>query len=260
MKKIILAILALSVSLGIVNTASAGDIGIVLMHGKGGTARSGSPIGPLAEALESEGFLVVTPDMPWHEDRIYDKSYEDSMTEIDAAVDELKSQGAKRIVVGGHSLGANAAIGYGARRDGLAGILAIAPGHPIELGGYQAKMGNDWQRAKAMVDAGKGDQEGDFTDFNQGSSFTVTTKASIYLSWFDPNGPAVMPDNVARLKPGTPLMWIIGERDRMYGRGESYAFNNAPPHANNAYVVVKGGHKVTPKKGKLEILDWLNSL
>jgi dienelactone hydrolase len=54
------------------------------------------------------------------------------MEEIDRAVARLKSQGAKKIVVAGQSFGANAAIGYGARRDGLAAIMAIAPGHVPE--------------------------------------------------------------------------------------------------------------------------------
>ena len=85
-------------------------------------------------------------------------------------------------------------------------------------------------------------------------------KARVYLSWFNPNGPAVMPVNTANLKPGTPLMWIIGEKDRMYDRGEAYDYTKAPANTKNAYIVVKGGHKVTPQKGKKEILNWLNDI
>ena len=96
------------------NYVSAGNgVGVILMHGKGSTADEGSPIGKLAETLESEGFIVLAPDMPWHELRIWDKSFDESMVEIDEYVAELKSKGAKKIVVGGHSIGANAAIGYG---------------------------------------------------------------------------------------------------------------------------------------------------
>ena len=64
----------------------------------------------------------------------------------------------------------------------------------------------------------------------------------------------------ARLKSGTPLLWNIGGRDRMFDRSEDYAFSRAPAHTSNAYVVVKGGHRVTPKKGKDEILEWINNL
>jgi dienelactone hydrolase len=66
-----------------------------------------------------------------------------------------------------------------------------------------------------------------------------------------------MPANVPRLK--APLLWIIGERDRMYERGEAYAFSKVPANAKNAYVVVKGGHGATPKKGKSEILEWMTN-
>ena len=89
--------------------SASNDVGVILMHGKGGTAGERSSIGKLAESLESEGFIVLAPDMPWHELRIWDKSFDESMVEIDGYVAELKSKGAKKIVVGGQSLGANAA-------------------------------------------------------------------------------------------------------------------------------------------------------
>ena len=108
-----------------------------------------------------------------------------AMKEIDAAVEDLKSDGATMIVVGGHSIGANAALAYGARRDGLAGVLAITPGHIIEIAGFQDKMDSDYERAREMVAAGKGGDEGEFKDFNQGRSSTLSTTAEIYLSWFD---------------------------------------------------------------------------
>ena len=97
-------------------------------------------------------------------------------------------------------------------------------------------------------------------DRNQGKNFEFSTSASIYLSWFQPLGPASMANNVSNLKPNTPLLWIIGRKDRMYDRGEEYAFSSAPSHPNNEYVVIGGGHKATPKKGKKEILGWLNNL
>ena len=58
--------------------------------------------------------------MPWSARRIYDATYDQAMDEIDASVEKLKKAGAKKIAVIGHSLGANAAIGYAARRKGLA--------------------------------------------------------------------------------------------------------------------------------------------
>lgn len=253
--------LALLLFISIITPLHAQDkIGLVLMHGKSGTASDSSPVGELADYLRINDIIVITPNMPWHRERILDKSYEDSMLEIDEVVNVLKSKGAKKIIIGGHSMGANAAAGYGSTRDGLAGILTIAPGHIPEVNGYQKRIDHDWQRAQAMVDAGKGKEVAEFKDRNQGSQSEIEVKAEVYLSWFDPEGSAVMPDNVSALKPNTPLMWVVGTDDRMFERGEEYAFSEAPEHPKNSYTVVDGGHRDTPVIAKEQILKWLKSL
>jgi pimeloyl-ACP methyl ester carboxylesterase len=239
---------------------AADKVGIVLLHGKGGTALPKSPIGKLAAVLKKAGFLVVTPDMPWSKSRDLAKDYDESMAEIDAAVAQLKKKGATKIVVAGVSMGANAAVGYGARRDGLAGVMALSPGHVPDDPGYQNSIDNDWRRAKSMVDDGKGDTVGSFNDNDQGKKFKVKAKARVYLSWFDPAGEATYPKNAAAIKPGTPLLWVVGNKDIMLKRGESYAFALAPHNDKSAYVVVDGGHMDSPMKASGQIIDWLNSL
>lgn len=235
-------------------------IGVVLMHGKWGTTSDNSPIGVLSVYLRDKGFLVLTPNMSWHRERLLDKHYEDALLEIDDAIKLLKNKGATKIVIGGHSMGANAAIGYGATRKGLTGILAIAPGHVPEIGGYQRRIDHDWQRAQAMVEAGKGKEKAEFKDRNQGENTEMEFLAEIYLSWYDPEGSAVMPDNISALKPNTPIMWVVGTDDRMFERGEDYAFSEAPEHPKNSYTVVDGGHKDTPENAQEQILNWLKSL
>lgn len=236
--------------------AMAGDVGVVLMHGKGGTAKKKSPVGKLKAKLEAAGFEVIAPDMPWHRNRHLAKGYEESMLEIDDAVATLKDRGATKIVVGGHSIGANAAMGYGARRDGLAGILAMAPGHIPGDPGYARNFSDDIAKAKGMVAAGQGGDKTSFGDKNQGRRSDIEASAEDYLSWFDPAGPAVMKQNAANLKAS--LYWIVGEQDGMADRGEAYAYASAPAHPRNAYVVIGGGHKATPTKGAKQIIEWLN--
>ncbi len=107
--------------------AKLAGYGVVLLHGKGGTPTS--MIEGLTESLRKEGAVVEAPELPWSRRRMYDATYDQAMAEIDLAVQKLKWAGATKIVVAGHSLGANAAIGYGARRDGLAAVIALAPGH-----------------------------------------------------------------------------------------------------------------------------------
>jgi len=239
-------------------TPASAETGIVVLHGKGGKNLGKAPTKILARVLEEKGFLVAAPDMPWQADRIFDKTLDEAMTEIDGIVADLKSRGADKIVIAGHSLGANVAIAYGARREGLAGIAAMAPGHVPEVWG--GRIAGDLARAREMVAAGKGGEKADFDDFNQGRTTTYSLTANIYLSWYDPDGDAVIPKNAAKLKPGTPLLWIVGEQDRMAERGETYAFAKAPPHPKSSYQVIGGGHKATPKKGRKEILQWLKGL
>ncbi len=232
--------------------------GIVLLHGKQGSASS-PQLKQLVSALMREGFLVNTPEMPWSGGRIYDQTYEAAMEEIDAAVQELRERGAKKIFVGGHSLGANAALYY-ATRTSLAGVLALAPGHRPDSRLFQKKLAASVERAKSMIQAGKGDERASFDDINQGKSLTVQTTAKIYLSYMDPEGAAVMPKSATAIKPGIPLLWVVGTYDGIYKLGPTYAFDKAPPHPHNKYVVVTSDHRNTPRDATSEIIAWLNAL
>ncbi|MEC9368409.1 MAG: alpha/beta hydrolase [Pseudomonadota bacterium] len=258
-----LLFLVLAAALAPANKARAQEarVGVVLMHGKGSTALPKSPVGKLAAALEGSGILVAIPDMPWSKTRNLAKDHDDSMLEIDEAVAGLKAQGAALIVVGGHSMGGNAALGYGARREGLAGVMVLAGGHVPDVEGYQKRLDHDWKRAAAMVARGEGDRVGQFQDNDQNRKFTITTKARDYLSWFSPDGPAAFPKNAAALKPGTPLLWVVGTQDFMFKRGEGYAFARAPKHANSLYLVINGGgHIDSVETATPQIIEWLKAL
>ncbi len=100
--------------------AAESDVGIVLLHGK--WDRPPTNITVLGRALQSKGFQVAMPTMPWSGDREYDADYPAALAEIEAAAKSLRDKGAKRIIVGGLSFGANASVAYagqaGGRRDG----------------------------------------------------------------------------------------------------------------------------------------------
>ena len=244
--------------------ASAAErLGVVLMHGKRGYPGPETLIGPLTAAMREAGILVVAPEMPWSKGRFLDRTFDGILAEIDAAVKRLWSEGATSIVLGGHSIGGNLALAYGARRDGLAGVLVIAPGHFPESRGFRKRFGGDVADAAAMVSAGRGDRVADFDDIQGGASVPFAMRADIYLDFMDPEGPMAMPANAAALKPGTPLLLIIGEKDHTFrwGRGDKdFIFDHAPDHPKSAYVVVPGGHRATPRIGADAIVAWLLSL
>jgi dienelactone hydrolase len=234
---------------------NTGKVGVIFMHGK--WAPGTKPLENVRQQLMQAGYLVATPMMPWSNQRQYDKSYEDAMAEIDAAADLLKREGATRIVVGGQSLGANAAIGYGARRSGLMAIVAISPGHIPELS-RDPQVTDSISRAKAMVAAGRGGDSDTFMDVNQGEKRMIRMTAAIYLSYWDPQGPAVIPQNASKLT--APLLWVVGADDPMLPRGAAYAFDKAPANPLSRYLPVSGGHFTVVQSIGPQVVDWLNTV
>jgi dienelactone hydrolase len=251
-----LAVLA-GPSSAVAQSADLRGYGIVLMHGKFGTA--GAFLDGLKSALEREGAIVVTPEMPWSLRRIYDASYEDAMLEIDRGVEEVQRRGATRIVVGGHSMGANAALGYAARREGLAAVLALAPGHPQDIAFMRTLTRRGVARAKEMIAAGQGDVKSTFMDTAQGVPYPVRTTANIYLSLFDPEGAAAMPRNAAAMGP-VPLLWVVGIADPIYFKGREYAFDLGAKNPKSRYLEIAATHMTTPFQARHAIVEWLKSL
>jgi pimeloyl-ACP methyl ester carboxylesterase len=243
--------------IGHIAPAASDDLGVVLLHGKGG-----SPSGyvrELASALQSKGHLVSTPTMPWAQNRIYDASYDEAMQEIDREVDALRQKGAKFVVVAGHSLGANAALGYASSRDSAGGIIALAPAHTPELPAFIKRVDHDVSRARSLVAEGKGKEKQRFSDVNQGQRLDVTATAETYLSWFDPAGSAVMPKSAASFKVPTPLLLVVGNLDRT-AMGKDYIFDKAPPHPKSRFVTVPADHFAVPSAAIEEVVTWLDSL
>ncbi len=231
--------------------------GIVVLHGKGGTPTTG--IEGLTESLKAQGALVEAPELPWSARRIYDATYDQAMDEIDGSVEKLKKSGARKIAVIGHSLGANAAIGYAARRKGLDAVVALAPGHLPEAWALRARTGGAIATAKKMVAAGKGDTRMSFPDLAQGIPFSVQATPNVYLSMFDPDGPAVMPKNAAAMGQ-VPFLWIAGIADPIVFHGKDYVFGRGGKHPKSKYLVTASMHLSTPFQSRGTIIEWLRGL
>jgi pimeloyl-ACP methyl ester carboxylesterase len=232
-------------------------VGVVYLHGKGGWP--GALDGGILSSLKNEGALIATPEMPWSFRRKYGATYEQAMAEIDAAVATLKSGGATRIVVIGHSLGANAAIGYAARHPDLAAVVALAPGHLPETDGLRRHTREAIAQAKQLIAAGRGDVPQHFPDLAQGLPFPATATPTVYLSMFDPDGPAVIPKNAAAMGP-VPLLWVVGTLDPIYRFGRAYAFTAGAKNPKSRYIEVFAGHLTTPLIARGKVVEWLNSL
>jgi len=253
--RIAIALMALAPISPIKAEPVAGEkIGILIMHGKGGTKRL---ISSLGRALEDAGALIKMPLMGWSAGRIYDKGYEESMDEIDTYVAELETAGATRIFVAGHSIGANAALGYGARREGLAGVILLAYGHVPGKRGFAQKLSKSTNKARRMIDAGNGEETAVFND-SGGANETATSSANDLFSWFDPKGPATINNNAGKLKPNTPIPCIDGDHDQWKRCKE--ILGSAPENPSTKHAVVDADHKGTPSASAEVVLDWLQGL
>ncbi|MFZ3360292.1 MAG: alpha/beta hydrolase [Xanthobacteraceae bacterium] len=235
--------------------------GIVYLHGKG--SWPGAFNGGILSALQNEGALIAKPEMPWSFHRRYGATYDQAMGEIDTAIAGLKAKGATRIVVIGHSLGANAAIGYAARHPGLAGVVALSPAHLPEVGEMRSFVADAVMRARKLIAEGKGDVPQTFPDMAQGIPLIAHATPLVYLSYFDPDGPAVIPRNAAAIGGAlhpVPLLWVVGKLDPIDRRGPQYAFDAAAKNPKSKYVEVFAGHLTTPLVARKQVVEWINSL
>jgi hypothetical protein len=240
-------------------TIPADRIGVVLMHGK--WELPAERIGVTAAALRQVGALVETPEMPWSRDRAFDRSFDDSMKEIDEAVERLRSNGARRILVGGQGIGANAAFGYGARRKGLAGIILLAPEHFPGLPGlmgFQIRATRGIANAQSLASRGKGHIKAAFHDFEQGEISSVWTTPDIFLSWFAPDGPAAWASHTTQLDIGTPVFCADGSKGFSLRCPLIRAL--LPGHPKIRTVSLEAEHHGVPEAACRDVLVWIGAL
>ena len=248
-----------------VSAAASNEIGVVLLHG---SKKATKWISPLVKQLKKAKIQVVTPEMTWSENRRWDVSSSDTMTEIDNAVATLRNNGATKIFVGGHSIGGSVAVAYATNNKDIAGVLLIAPAHTNEMEGFQEQLIANVAYDKQVANDGKGNEVlaysgkpcNDVAKANpkvKKMNWAVSTSSAIYLSHFDPDAKDTMPENLHKLNGNTAVLWIAGKADSWTKADGEKVFSMAPQNPQNKYIVVKGGHLQTPAKGKKEIVSWV---
>ena len=176
--------------------------------------------------------------------------------EIDAAVARLKSRGAEKIFVAGHSLGAAAAVRY-ARLRRVDGLIALVPGHIPEGQRFAQKVAASLQQAKAMPPG----ESGWFDDPNSLRMKPMHMKAGVYVEYFDPSGPMNFHDNLAGVRPGTPVLWVGGEAEAPgEKRADRAAFNALPRDPAPKFAEVAAGHLDTPGAAGSVCAQWIREI
>lgn len=256
------ALVTLCAALAPLHAAAQERIGILMLHGKSPGNPNDPNFSPLKARFEAEGWLVQLPDMPWSRSRYLEGTWDAAMQEMAGYVQALRSQGATRIVLVGHSMGAPAALSFAARGGDAQALVLLAPGH-VPKGYYTnpnlKPVRESIDEARALVAAGKGDARERFADINQGRQQPVITTAANYLSYFDPASDAEMSVTAPRVPATTPVLTAVGEKDPMHGRARGYFADLLPANPRSGYLEVSGGHLETPRVAYDAMVAWIKT-
>jgi pimeloyl-ACP methyl ester carboxylesterase len=228
---------------------------VVVLHGKWGTPQGMSVF---ASRLDPP-CKAKTVEMPWSKRRDYDAGYPQALQEIAAAVHDLRAQGFHHVLLAGQSFGANAVFAYGAEVGDVDGLIALAPGHAPRGMYMRGLTRGPVDEARKLVEAGKGDEMLSIVDVNQGQRRTIRMKASVLLTYFDPQGWGDFPTTIARLKPGIPLLMVAGTGDPGYEHDKA-VYELAPKNPANRLVSVQTGHFGTPDAALPAVLEWIKTV
>lgn len=237
-----------------------GKTGVLMLHGKHGNP--GNFIASDVSALRQAGFVAEAQEMAWSGRRRYDVDYMQALGEIGQALAALKAKGVERVVLAGHSMGAGAALAYAARNTTgpeLAALILLAPGHTPEVGKQRDLLVAEVAKARELVAHGNGAEKIQFRDLNVGRATDTWLPAEVFLTYFDPEGPAVMPINAARVKKPLPVLWIVGASD-IVTKPASYAFDKLPAHPASRYQTVDAGHMEAVPASLPIVIEWLKGL
>lgn len=242
-----------------------GKTGVIVLHGKHGNP--GNFIASYVMALRQAGFVAEAPETAWSGRRRYDVDYLQALAEVGQALAALKAKGVERVVLAGHSMGGGAALAYAARNAAgtqgggpeLAALILLAPGHTPEVGKQRDLIVEEVVKARELVAHGKSEEKVQFRDLNVGRATDTLLPAERFLTYFDPEGPAVMPINAARVKKPLPVLWIVGARD-IVTKPASYAFDKLPAHPASRYQTVDAGHMEAVPASLPIVIEWLKGL
>jgi len=232
---------------------------IILIHGK--WSHPNTPLLRILEkTLKEKNYIIEKPNMPWSRTRQYDQTYEDALQDLSKKIEQYKKNGIKKIILIGHSVGANAAIAYQTYIGDADAIVAITPGHvPYLMCKRDKRHEYTVKKAEDNIKRNKNKKPIEFIDLNCGNRKKFIVSADIFYSYFNPTGLGHMPETVKKFKKSIPLLYIEGSTDFIH-TGPEHVFLKAPQHALNTYVLTSGNHMTTPEVSSKIIVEWLNFL
>ncbi len=241
------------------DAGSTPKIGIVVMHGKGGAPTR--HVADLASALETKGYLVANLDMPWSARREYDASVSAAEAEVESALATLRSKGANRLFVAGHSQGGLFTL-YFANKHVIDGIVAIAPGGNVGSPVFQDKLGGEVANARKMIADGKGNEKTRFADYEGAKGVTpLNTTAAWYFDWFNPDGAMNQSMATKNVNPRIPVLFIAPKADHPgLIKVKQDMFNALPVNPLTVLYEPDATHVGAPSASIAEIVRWTTEI
>jgi len=251
----VLAIVVTVVSCSSIAQTPSPRLGIVIMHGKGGSPTK--HVSDLASSLEGKGYLIANLEMPWSGRRNYDVNVSAAEKEVESALDTLRSKGAQKLFVAGHSQGGVFAIYLGTKQS-IDGIIAIAPGGNVGNSTFREKLGDSVELARKLIAEGKGDEKTRFSDYEGAKGiYPILTTPSLYLSWFEPDGAMNQTAALKNMNPRVPILFIAPTGDYPGLRNlKNQLFSLLPKNPLSKLYEPNSSHLDAPSASRDEIMRW----
>jgi pimeloyl-ACP methyl ester carboxylesterase len=216
--------------------------GFLLLHGKGaGPEYPACAMRPLYNQMVADGLTVDYVANSWAQGKLYTQPFEDSIPDIHQGIGRLVRQGATRIHIVGHSLGANVAFFYATQYTNFASIVALAPAHNTHLAKF-----NHWSlwsrnKAKSLIDSGN-DASADFIDVAMAEVYITQGIPSAYFSYLNPEGNTVMTRNVRKFLAPVNLFIGTGAEDVTQVNVKSMLFDPARKTPSSQLLQTQDDH------------------
>lgn len=239
-------------------------IALVFLHGKNG-AHDAPNMRSFARSFAAEGITVYLPSMPWS--KKWDGTATDAAAALDALVALASENGAKKVIVGGQSMGASFSLGWrpADAPEYVVAKLLTSPGHMLDLFPPTAAFWNgimpSLRKAKALIAEGKGRDMIRFEGMNTSGDKTLVEsyemRAEVYASFHDPD---VYP-SLRKALPQTrlPVYWGVGSRDPA-GQGKKPSFDRLPANAKSVYSEIPGDHNSIMRDALPAMVKWVKGL
>jgi pimeloyl-ACP methyl ester carboxylesterase len=233
-------------------------IGVVIMHGKGGSPLKN--VDALASALQAKGAAVANLEMPWSGRREYDVSVKQAEQEVLASLQGLRDKGAKKVFVAGHSQGGIFALYFGSQHP-VDGVIAIAPGGNVASPVFQEKLAEPMAKARELIAAGKGKEKARLMDFESSKgTFPVSTTPENYLDWFNADG-AMNQVKASRGMKATPVLYVAPTRDYPgLQRVKQQMFQALPANPMSKMIEPSASHMEAPGAAAQDVWGWMQEV